>query len=48
MSIYCKSENFVCENILVLNVWVNKFSWVLHENILIQNFVKLVYTCIAA
>ena len=32
---------FVHKNIHVLNVCVNKLSWVSHENILRQKFVKL-------
>ena len=34
-------EIFVYENIHVLNVRVNKFSWVPHENILTRKFFQL-------
>ena len=38
-------EIFVYENIYVLNIRVNKFSRVPHENILTRKFVKLKLLC---
>ena len=38
-------EIFVYENIHVLNIRVNKFSRVPHENVLTQKFVKLKLLC---
>ena len=38
-------EIFVYENIQVLNIRVNKFSRVPHENILTRKFVKLKLLC---
>ena len=38
-------EIFMYENIHVLNICVNKFSRVPHENILTQNFVKFKLLC---
>ena len=38
-------EIFVYENTHVLNIRVNKFSKVLHENILARKFIKLKLLC---